>query len=164
MIFSGEENAVTLVRRSLPVEMPPGLEVIRLAPQSGHADVTLARSRAPLPFGSFLAEPIDPSPVVLLRPPYSIRFAYADTDRQWRTTWHDQGHIPLLIRIAIVDRGTGRDLLPPVVVRIRVDAPPLCATIATTARSCDIAMGRDPGPAPAGLPGLPAIPAAPGTQ
>lgn len=152
LIFSGEATAVTLVRRSLAVERPAGLEIVRLAPQAGHDEVTLARSRSPLAMGTFPTAPADVAPVALLRPPYAIRFAYADADRRWRTTWHEDARLPRLIRVEVVDRRTGGGVLPAVEVSVHIEAPLLCATVASAGRFCDALMGLGAGAPPAGVP------------
>lgn len=139
-IFTGEPTAITLVRQSLPVENPPGLEIVRLAAPSGAGEITLARSRSPLPFGSSKDAPSDPAPVALLRQPLAVRFAYADADQAWQTSWRQQARLPRLVRIEVVDRRSGRAVLPPVVVRLHVDAPPACAAM-TSGTSCDAVLG-----------------------
>lgn len=142
-VFTGEQGAVTLVRQTLPVESPPGLEVVRLGAPSGAGDVTLARSRSPLPFGSSITSPTDAAPVALLRQPHAVRFSYAGEDQAWETSWRTPVRLPRLVRIEIVDRRSGRAVLPPIVVRLHVDAPPACAALAAGA-SCDTALGLPP--------------------
>lgn len=139
-IFTGEPTAITLVRQTLPVENPPGLEIVRLAALSGAGEVTLARSRSPLPFGSSLSAPTDPAPVTLLRQPFTVRFSYADADQAWQTSWRLPARLPRFVRIAVVDRRSGRAVLPPVVVRLHLDAPTACAAM-TSGASCDGALG-----------------------
>ena len=149
MLFSGGPAAVTLVRHTLPVEAPAGLEIVRLAPQSGRDDVTLARSRASIPFGTFPTRPIDPSPVALLRAPYGMRFSYADRDQRWQTDWTSDKRLPRFVRVEVVDRRTGRAVLAPIVVGVHADSPVRCATALTSGTLCDAAMGLDTGPPPA---------------
>ncbi len=144
-VFTGESTAITLVRQTLPVETPGGLEIVRFAALPGGGDVTLARSRSPLPFGSSLGAPSDASPVTLLRQPHAVRFAYADADQTWQTSWRIAARLPRLVRIEVVDRRSGRAVLPPVVVRLHADAPLTCAAMAS-GDLCDTALGLTPRP------------------
>lgn len=144
-IFTGEPTAITLVRQTLPVETPAGLEVVRLAALPGGGDVTLARSRSPLPFGSSLSAPADPSPVALLRQPQAVRFAYADADQVWQTSWQVPARLPRLVRVEVIDRRSGRAVLPAVVVRLHADAPLTCAAL-QAGNLCDTALGFAPRP------------------
>lgn len=142
-VFTGEPTAITLVRQTLPVETPPGLEIVRLAALSETGDVTLARSRSPLPFGASLKAPTDPAPVALLRQPHAVRFGYADADQAWQTSWRTPARLPRLVRIEVVDRRSGHPVLPAIVVRLHADAPPACAAL-TSGTSCDAALGLPP--------------------
>lgn len=144
-VFTGEPTAITLVRQTLPVENPGGLEVVRLAALPGGGDVTLARSRSPLPFGSSLATPTDSAPVTLLRQPQAVRFAYADADQAWQTSWRTPARLPRFVRIEVVDRRSGRAMLPPMVVRLHADAPLTCAAM-QSGNLCDAALGFAPRP------------------
>lgn len=145
IIFKGEPGAVTFVRRALPVE-PPGLEIVRLGPERDTGEVTLARSRATIPFGSFPTRPIDAVPVTLLRTPYAVRFAYADRDRRWQASWANDKRIPRFVRVEVIDRGTGKGVLAPMVVRVRSEAPVRCASADASGDLCDRLLGLDTGP------------------
>lgn len=142
-VFTGEPTAITLVRQTLPVETPAGLEIVRLAAVPGGGEVTLARSRSPLPFGSSLGAPSDAAPVTLLRQPDAVRFAYADAGQAWQTSWRVPARLPRLVRIEVIDRRSGRAVLPPVVVRLHADAPLTCATM-QAGKLCDVALGLAP--------------------
>lgn len=147
-VFTGGPNAITLVRQTLPVEAPAGLEVVRLAASPGGGDVTLARSRTALPFGSSLGTPTDAAPVALLRQPQTIRFAYADADQVWQPNWRIAARLPRFVRVEVIDRRSSRALLPPVVVRLHADAPLTCAAL-SAGNLCDTALGFAPRSDPA---------------
>ncbi len=143
ILFAGSDAAVTFVRRTLPVEVPAGLEMVRLGPQPGSTDVTVERTRAPYRQAQGQGPINDPAPVVLLRAPYRLAFAYAGDDGRWTDAWRGLASLPRRVRVTLVDRSTGRDALAPIVVALRVGAPATCAA-AGSARACAAARTLDP--------------------
>ena len=83
-LFRGAELAVTFVRSALGPNSRPGLEIVQIAETTDSRGSALVRMRAPfvlLPTGDLSLDPIPfADPVVLLRAPFRITFAYAGPD------------------------------------------------------------------------------------
>ncbi|MEA2907877.1 MAG: ral secretion pathway protein [Alphaproteobacteria bacterium] len=113
-LFDGGEISVTFVRSALGPNARPGLEVIRLAEVSEGNGLTMVRLRAPfVPLEPTL--PVNPQlkffdPVMLVRAPYRITFAYAGPDRVWKTTWRESNQLPRAVRILLRDAATDQTL------------------------------------------------------
>lgn len=111
-LFRGGEQSVTFVRSVLGPNSRPGLEIVRISEINDKGATALVRMRAPF----FLLSPGDPradqiqfaDPVVLLRLPYRVSFAYADTDGNWGSRWLNSGELPAAVRFDVRDahRGT----------------------------------------------------------
>src|SRR5919201_681440 len=86
-LFDGSELSVTFVRTALGPNAGPGLDVVRLGEVTERREFVTVRSRArfvPLPTGSSLSEQLHfGDPVVLLRAPFRLSFAYARPGRAW---------------------------------------------------------------------------------
>jgi general secretion pathway protein J len=93
-LFEGGELAVTFVRTAVGPNTRPGLEIVRIAETADALGRVLVRMRAPfapLPIG-------DPSldhvrfadPVVLVRAPLRVTFAYPREGGGWTSTWRAQ--------------------------------------------------------------------------
>lgn len=105
-LFEGSELSVTFVRTALGPNAGPGLDVVRVGETTDRGEFMTVRSRTrftPLPPASSLAEQMRfADPVVLLRAPYRLSFAYAGPDRIWKggmargrqTASHDQADDP----------------------------------------------------------------------
>ncbi|WP_249780265.1 prepilin-type N-terminal cleavage/methylation domain-containing protein [Bradyrhizobium sp. dw_411] len=129
-LFEGSELSVTFVRTALGPNAGPGLDVVRLGETSDRGEFVTVRSRtrfAPLPPGSSLAEQLHFSdPVVLLRAPFRLSFAYAGPDRIWKASWRGTGKLPAMIRLTIRDASTGRVLSVSTIAPVHVQAPSDC--------------------------------------
>lgn len=111
-LFRGTEQSVTFVRSVLGPNGRPGLEIVRISEINDKGVLALVRMRAPF----VLLQPGDPrtdqiqfvDPVVLLRPPYRVSFAYADPDGNWDSRWISSGELPAAVRFDVRDaqRGT----------------------------------------------------------
>ncbi len=105
--FAGTPSSVVLVRSALGPNSADGLEIIKIAEEEGKIGVSLVRSRAPFALlgskdgGSAGIDFSDR--VALLRKPFRVSFAYADSNRQWRDQWLDMPVLPSAIRITIKD-------------------------------------------------------------
>ncbi|MGY4374213.1 hypothetical protein ACVWZ3_001852 [Bradyrhizobium sp. i1.3.6] len=90
----------------------PGLEIVRISEINDRNGPALVRTRAPfvlLKAGDPRADQIPfVDPVVLLRLPYRISFAYAGLDGKWGSRWLNSGELPMSVRFDIrdVERGT----------------------------------------------------------
>jgi general secretion pathway protein J len=110
-LFEGAELSVTFVRSALGPNTSRGLEVVRLAEiEDGARGLAMVRLRAPF-------APLPPQgrpsnflrlgdPVVLVRAPYRISFAYAGLDRVWQSTWLDAIQLPRAVRITLRNAAT----------------------------------------------------------
>jgi general secretion pathway protein J len=47
-------------------------------------------------------------PVLLLRAPYRLSFAYAGEDQQWRSSWRDSERLPAKVRLTVRDASNAR--------------------------------------------------------
>ena len=94
-IFVGDAKSVTLVRVANAPGAASHLEFVRLAETVNERGFALVRSHAPF-------KPLDPNlsldaqlyfadPVVLVRAPYRVSFAFAGADRIWRELLAERG-------------------------------------------------------------------------
>ena len=65
-------------------------------------------------------------PVVLLRKPFRLSFAYAGPDRIWKTTWRGADKLPAMIRLTVRDAGTERVLSVSTITPVHVQVPSDC--------------------------------------
>jgi general secretion pathway protein J len=66
-------------------------------------------------------------PVVLMRPPFRVRFAYSGPDRLWQPTWQGSDQLPRAIRVTVRNAVSGEVLTVSSAVKVHVTAPALCA-------------------------------------
>ena len=129
-LFVGSELSVMFVRTSLGPNAGPGLDVVRLGETTDRKEFVMVRSRArftPLPSASSLSEQIHlGDPVVLLRKPFRLSFAYAGPDRIWKSTWRGADRLPVMIRLTVRDAGTERVLSVSTITPVHVQAPSDC--------------------------------------
>jgi len=130
-LFDGTELSVTFVRTAVGPNAGPGLDVVRLGEATERREFVTVRSRTrftPLPLASSLSEQLHFSdPVVLLRVPFRLSFAYAGPDRVWKSTWRDSDTLPSMIRLTVRDAATGRVLSVSTVAPVHVQVPSDCA-------------------------------------
>lgn len=129
-LFDGSELSVMFVRTALGPNAGPGLDVVRVGETTDRREFVTVRSRArftPLPPGSSLSEQLHfGDPVVLLRAPFRLSFAYAGQDRIWKSTWRDSDKLPAMIRLTIRDAATERVLSVSTVAPVHVQVPSDC--------------------------------------
>lgn len=112
-LFDGTELSVTFLRTAIGPNTRPGLELVRIMEMGGEKGLMTVRTRARfLPAGpdGFSVQPPPADPVVLVRAPYRVTFAYAGPDRIWRNVWRNEGTLPNAIRIQLRDATTDRTL------------------------------------------------------
>ncbi|MEA2865589.1 MAG: ral secretion pathway protein [Bradyrhizobium sp.] len=130
-LFDGSELSVTFVRTALGPNAGPGLDVVRVGETTDHREFVTVRSRTrftPLPPASSLSEQMHfGDPVVLLRAPFRLSFAYAGQDRIWKSTWRGSDKLPAIIRLTIRDAATERVLSVSTVAPVHVQVPSDCA-------------------------------------
>lgn len=129
-LFDGSELSVMFVRTALGPNAGPGLDVVRLGETTDRKEFVMARSRTrftPLPLGSTLSEQMHlGDPVVLLRKPFRLSFAYAGPDRVWKSTWQGADKLPAMIRLTVRDAGNARVLSISTIVPVHVQARSDC--------------------------------------
>jgi general secretion pathway protein J len=132
-LFEGSELSAIFVRTALGPNTRPGLEIIRLAEVNDGRGLAMVRSRSryvPLPSdGAVTTHLRFADPVVLLRVPYRVSFAYAGADRLWQNTWRDSAKLPRAVRITVRDAANEQTLAVSTATLIRVEAPAECMTI-----------------------------------
>jgi general secretion pathway protein J len=67
------------------------------------------------------------NPIVLLRSPYLVSFAYAGRDRIWKTTWQNADQLPAAVRLTVRDATSGRTLTISTTALVHVELPAACA-------------------------------------
>jgi len=126
-LFDGSALSVTFVRTALGPNVGVGLDVVRIGETTDQGGLVMVRTRAafgPLPPGVSPSEQIHASdPVVLLRPPLRLSFAYAGPDRVFRDSWHDADKLPAAIMLTVRDAGSERVLSVSTATPVHVDTP-----------------------------------------
>ena len=126
-LFEGSELSVTFVRTALGPNAGPGLDVIRVGETTDRQGFVTVRSRAPfrpLPLASSLSEQIQfGEPVLLLRTPFRLSFAYAGQDRIWKSSWRDSDKLPAAIKLTVRDAANERILSISTVAPVHVQSP-----------------------------------------
>ncbi|PAY10917.1 MULTISPECIES: PulJ/GspJ family protein [Bradyrhizobium] len=129
-LFDGSELSVTFVRTSLGPNAGPGLDVVHLGEVRDRGEFVTVRSQArftPLADGVSLSEQVHlGSPVVLLRAPYRLSFAYAGVDRAWKNAWKDAERLPAMIRLTVRDAVSQRVLSVSTIAPVHVQIPSDC--------------------------------------
>ena len=130
--FEGTETSVTFVRSAIGPNAAPGLEIVRLGEIDDARGRVLVRSRAP--FALVIASAVDDgaveftNPIVLVRPPYRVSFAFAGRDRVWKETWADVKQMPNAVRVTVRNDANGEILPVSTAASINVNAPAACVT------------------------------------
>jgi general secretion pathway protein J len=110
-LFAGSEQSVTFVRTALGPNAGLGLDVVHLGETTDRAGLATVRSRTafhPLPPGASSSGQLHfGEPVVLLRAPYRLSFAYAGEDHEWQSSWRDPDRLPAKIRLTVRDASIG---------------------------------------------------------
>jgi general secretion pathway protein J len=130
-LFNGTELSVIFVRTAVGPNAGPGLDVVRLGEITEQRQFVMVRSRTrftPLPPASSLSEQLHfEDPVVLLRAPFRLSFAYAGQDRVWKSNWRESDKLPAMIRLTVRDAATERVLSVSTVAPVHVQVPSDCA-------------------------------------
>jgi general secretion pathway protein J len=129
-LFDGSELSITFVRTSVGPNAGPGLEVVHFGEATDRGEFVTVRSSArfaPLPVGSSVSEQVHlGNPVVLLRAPFRLSFAYAGTDRVWKSTWREADRLPAMIKLTVRDAASQRVLSASTIASIHVQVPSDC--------------------------------------
>lgn len=124
-LFDGAELGVTFVRSAIGPNSR-GLDIVRIAETTDALGRVLVRTRAPfapLPIGTASLEAVPfGDPVVLLRQPFRVAFAYAGVDGNWTNNWQG-GELPSAVRIVVRDAVSERALAVSTATRVHVELP-----------------------------------------
>ncbi|MGH6794537.1 MAG: hypothetical protein ACREDH_04900, partial [Methylocella sp.] len=158
--------SVTFVRSAIGPNASAGLEIVRLAETDDERGRMLVRSRTP--FVPVTATALDEggleftNPIVLVRPPFHVSFAFAGRDRIWQETWRDVSQLPNAVRVTVRDALTDQILPASTATLLNVNAPAECVRSAGTVcggQNNGGAIANGPGTAQPGTtpPGGPAL-------
>jgi general secretion pathway protein J len=128
-LFVGSERSVTFVRTALGPNAGVGLDVVRLSETSDRGGLATIRSRT-----SFRPTPTEAAsdqfhfiePVLLLRAPYQLSFAYAGEDRTWQSTWQESEKLPAKIRLTVRDSSNARAISTVTTIHVQSSAQGDC--------------------------------------
>jgi general secretion pathway protein J len=124
-LFYGETSSVTFVRSSLGPDSYPHLEVVRLTETVGDRGLAMVRTRAPftpLLKGAVATQYAFADPVVLIRAPFRISFAYSGPDRRWVDSWGPTNGLPDAVRFSVRDWPSNQVLAASTATRLKVTA------------------------------------------
>jgi general secretion pathway protein J len=129
-LFDGAELSVTFVRTAVGPNARSGLEIVRVAETGSDRGPVLIRARAPfVPVVEGVNDRMAPNfadPVVLVRSPFRVTFAYAGADRAWKNTWRGIGVLPRAVRVTVRDMTTERTLAASTATLVRAEVPLDC--------------------------------------
>ncbi len=135
--FNGTASSVTFVRSAIGPNALAGLEIVQLAETEDARGRVLVRDR--VAFVPVPAEAIDAgaleftNPIVLVRPPFRVSFAFAGRDRIWQEAWHDVTQLPNAVRVTVRNAVTDQILPVSTATLLNVNAPAECVRITGTA-------------------------------
>jgi general secretion pathway protein J len=125
--FDGSELSVSFVRTAIGPSSRPGLEIVRFQEVADAGGPVLVRSRTPFVPMDATAQARLTDPVVLIRSPYRVMFAYAGGDDTWQPTWHNAAELPKRVRITVRDDVTQQRLAVSTAALVHIDTPAECA-------------------------------------
>jgi general secretion pathway protein J len=129
-LFDGTPSSVTFVRSAIGPNASAGLEIVRLRETDDARGRVLVRDR--LPFVPVTARDLDTgeleftNPIVLVRPPFDVSFAFAGSDRIWQETWHNVMQLPNAVRVTVRNAMTDQILPASTATLLDVNAPAEC--------------------------------------
>jgi general secretion pathway protein J len=146
-LFEGTELSIVFVRSALGPNTTPGLEVVRIAETADRDGLALVRSRArfaPTDVNAPVSlPPAFSDPVVLLRAPYRLSFAYAGRDGVWRSAWSEDSAMPARVKFTVRNGASERVLAISTAAIVHVDMPAECVH-PKKKRECDALAGVAP--------------------
>ena len=126
-LFDGTPSSVTFVRSAIGPNASAGLEIVRLGETDDARGRVLVRAR--VPFVPVTAQAQDEleftNPIVLVRPPFHVSFAFAGSDRIWQEAWHDV-KLPDAVRVTVRNAVTDQILPVSTAALLNVNAPAEC--------------------------------------
>jgi len=135
-LFDGTPTGIILVRSAIGPNTEPGLEIVRIAEGTDRQGIAMVRMRTPFrPFGlgEVLPNDLPPfaDPVVLLRAPFRVTFAYSGGDGTWQDTWRQSDQLPTTVRFLVRDTTSGRTLAISSAAMVHVNLQAACGNSAT---------------------------------
>jgi len=125
--FEGSELSVSFVRTAVGPSSRPGLEIVRFQEVADAGGPALVRARAPFVPMDANAQVRFADPVVLIRSPYRVMFAYSGADDTWQPTWDNAVEMPRRVRITVHDGITQQRLAVSTAALVHIDTPAECA-------------------------------------
>jgi general secretion pathway protein J len=125
--FDGSELGVSFVRTAIGPSSRPGLEIVRFQEVADSSGPALVRSRSAFVPMDANAQIRFADPVVLIRSPYRVIFAYAGADDTWQPTWRNATELPRRVRITVRDGVTQQKLAVSTAALVHIDTPAECA-------------------------------------
>jgi len=124
--FDGSELSVSFVRTVVGPSSHPGLEIVRFQEIADAGGPALVRSRTAFVPMDATAQVRFADPVILIRSPYRVTFAYAGSEDTWQPTWHGAIELPKRVRITVRDGVTQQRLAVSTAALVHVDTPAQC--------------------------------------
>ena len=126
--FDGSELSLSFVRTAVGPNSRPGLEIVRFQEVADKGGPSLVRDRASFVPLAAAAQVHFADPVVLIRAPYRVAFAYADASGAWLPAWRDAVQLPARIRITVRDGVTQQTLAVSTAALTHIDTPAECVS------------------------------------
>jgi len=124
--FAGSELSVSFVRTAIGPSSRPGLEIVRFQEVVDADGPALVRTRAPFVPMDAAAQVRLADPVVLIRSPYRVIFAYSGADDTWLPTWDNAVEMPRRVRITVHNGITQQRLAVSTAALVHIDTPAAC--------------------------------------
>ena len=124
--FEGSELSVSFVRTAVGPSSRPGLEIVRYQEVADAGGPALVRSCAAFLPMDATAQVRFADPVVLIRSPYRVMFAYSGADDTWQPTWRNATELPKRVRITVRDGVTQQRLAVSTAALVHIDTPAAC--------------------------------------
>jgi general secretion pathway protein J len=125
--FDGSELSVSFVRTAVGPSSRPGLEIVRFQEIADSSGPALVRSRSAFVPMDANAQVRFADPVVLIRSPYRVMFAYSGADDIWQPAWGGGAELPKRVRITVRDGVTQQKLAVSTAALVHIDTPAACA-------------------------------------
>jgi general secretion pathway protein J len=98
-VFDGTDQSITFVRTPFGPNAGSGLDLISITEIDTDRGPAMVRTRAPfLPHVTIIPKS---DPVVLVRMPYRLSFAYAGAGQNWQPRWRAQRQLPTAVRLTL---------------------------------------------------------------
>ena len=135
-LFYGEALSLIFVRSAIDPNSRPHLEVVRLAETIDERGFAIVRTRAPFtPLAPGVAATKYPfaDPVVLVRAPFRVSFAYSGPDGLWVNSWGPDDKLPDAVRVTVRYSASDQVLAASTATRLKVTANGVAASAAASA-------------------------------